>query len=203
MALAIILVSLEWSNPPENSVKMSAFSIDYEPEIIRQIPRERPEEKRPRLPDILTPVPAEDLDDVVNMDELFRFDHEYTGKGINYVFDLNNDPEKIDEEPVHIRFVSQPARFPGGEEAMMKYIYSNIHYPEEAMENGIEGRVVARFTINREGRVEDIRIDGSVHPSLDDEVVRILNSLPAFNPAVQNGRKVPVFMYIPVVFDLQ
>ena len=148
-------------------------------------------------------MPAEDLDDVVDMAELIRFDPEYTGEGINYVFDLNDDPEQIDEEPVHIRFVSQPARFPGGEEAMMKYIYSNIRYPEEAMQNGIEGRVIARFTINRQGRVEDIRIDRSVHPSVDNEVIRILESLPAFKPAMQNGRKVPVFMYIPVVFDLQ
>lgn len=203
VALSIVLISLEWSSNPEKAEMLAGISNDYEPDIIRQIPREKPKKKRIQLPEILTPVPAEDLDDVVDIEKLINFDTEYKGEGIDYVFDLNDDPEQINEEPVNNHFISQPARFPGGEEAMMKQIYSMISYPQEAIENGIEGRVIARFTVNSRGEVEDIRIEGAVHPSVDNEVIRILQSLPLFEPAMQNGRRVPVFMYIPVVFDLQ
>ena len=85
----------------------------------------------------------------------------------------------------------------------MKWLYQNVKYPEICIENGIEGRVQARFTVSRSGKVSDIIITRSVHPGLDEEVIRVLNIMPDFRPAMKKGQLVPVHMNVPVVFDLQ
>ena len=101
-------------------------------------------------------------------------------------------------------FVEQPAEFPGGEAALMKYLYDNIKYPVIAQENNISGRVNLRFVVERDGRVGDVQVvRGSGDASLDREAVRVVNSLPNFIPAKQNGRAVRVYYNLPVTFRLE
>jgi protein TonB len=86
---------------------------------------------------------------------------------------------------------------------MMKWIYGNIKYPEVCAQNGVEGRVTAKFTITKLGEVKNIHILRSPHPDLDAEVIRVLKMMPNFSPAMQNQQLVPVFMYWPVIFQLK
>ena len=203
VVMSIILISLEWSTRPVLLNDLQETTIQYETELIKQIPREEPLKKKKPDVQLLTPVPTEDLDEVVDLSGIEMFNPEYDGQGADYVFSLDDTEERVKEEVINIRFVQVPAEFPGGEKEMMRWIYSHVNYPEEALQNGVEGRVTARFTVNKKGRVEDIRIIGGIHPSLDREVIRLLQSLPDFTPAMQNGRKVPVFMHIPVAFQIQ
>lgn len=93
--------------------------------------------------------------------------------------------------------------FPGGNGALMAYLSKSIKYPAIAEENGIQGRVVCSFVVERDGSVSDIRIVKSVDPSLDKEAQRVIASMPKWIPGRQNGQAVRVKYSLPVTFRLQ
>lgn len=100
-------------------------------------------------------------------------------------------------------FVEHMPSFPGGQSALMQYLARNIKYPPIAEENGIQGRVVCSFVVERDGSVSDIRILKSVDPSLDKEAQRVIASMPKWIPGKQNGQTVRVKYTLPVTFRLQ
>ena len=93
--------------------------------------------------------------------------------------------------------------FRGGVAALMTYLNSSIKYPPEAEENGIQGRVVCSFIVERDGSITDVRVAKSVDPSLDKEAVRVVSAMPRWYPGVQYGRPVRVHYVLPVTFRLQ
>ena len=109
---------------------------------------------------------------------------------------------EVEEEEVYI-IVEQMPGFPGGEEALLKYISDHIEYPTMAVERGIEGRVTVRFVVNKDGYVQDVTVIRGVHELLDKEAVRVIQSLPRWNPGKQNGVAVAVYYNVPVTFTLQ
>jgi len=99
--------------------------------------------------------------------------------------------------------VEQMPSFPGGDAALMSFLSKNIKYPVIAEENGIQGRVVATFVVERDGSITDVKVIKSVDPSLDKEAVRVLKSMPKWIPGKQNGSAVRVKYTVPVTFRLQ
>lgn len=93
-------------------------------------------------------------------------------------------------------------QYPGGQIAMLKYIMENIKYPEQAMKEGIQGRVTVRFIVEKDGSISDVRPVLSVHPLLDKEAVRVVKSMPKWSPGKQNGKPVRVRFNVPVMFKL-
>jgi TonB family protein len=93
--------------------------------------------------------------------------------------------------------------FPGGEEALMKYLSDNIKYPEQAKLDKIEGKVFVGFNISAEGKVNQVKIVKGTNPLLDAEAVRVISSMPDWTPAVDNGKKIAVDYTIPIFFKLQ
>ncbi len=93
-------------------------------------------------------------------------------------------------------------QYPGGPIAMLKYIKENIKYPEQAMKEGIQGRVTVSFIIEKDGSISDVKAVRSVHPLLDKEAVRMVKSMPKWSPATQNGKPVRVRYNVPVMFKL-
>ena len=93
-------------------------------------------------------------------------------------------------------------QFPGGQIAMLKYIMENIKYPEQAMKEGIQGRVTVRFIVEKDGSISDVRPVLSVHPLLNKEAVRVVESMPKWTPGKQNGKPVRVRFNVPVMFKL-
>jgi TonB family protein len=106
----------------------------------------------------------------------------------------------VNEEPL-IAVEGMPA-FPGGEEAMMKYIAKNLRYPLSAQLQGIEGRVVVRFVVNKDGSIKDIEILRSLNPECDREAVRVIKNMLNWTPGRQNGIAVPVYYTFPITFKL-
>ena len=94
-------------------------------------------------------------------------------------------------------------QFPGGDEALLKYLSSHINYPPMAAENNIQGRVVVQFVIDKTGRVGEVKLVRSRDKDLDNEAVRVCKSLPRFTPGRQNGQPVAVWYTLPVTFKLQ
>ena len=93
-------------------------------------------------------------------------------------------------------------QFPGGQIAMMKYIMENMKYPEQAMKEGIQGRVAVRFIVEKDGSISDVKPVLSVHPLLNKEAVRVVESMPKWTPGKQNGKPVRVRFNLPVMFKL-
>lgn len=110
-------------------------------------------------------------------------------------------PKEPENKPFD--YVEQMPTFPGGNGALMAYLSKSIKYPAIAEENGIQGRVVCSFVVERDGSVSDIRIVKSVDPSLDKEAQRVIASMPKWIPGRQNGQAVRVKYSLPVTFRLQ
>ena len=111
-------------------------------------------------------------------------------------------PPAVEETKV-FDVVEQMPSFKGGDAALMEWLNKNIKYPVVAEENGIQGRVVATFVVERDGSITDVKIVKSVDPSLDKEAVRVLKSMPKWIPGRQNGQPVRVKYTVPVTFRLQ
>ena len=99
--------------------------------------------------------------------------------------------------------VEEMPSFPGGQGALMQYLASNIKYPVVAQENGVQGRVIVSFVVERDGSISDVKVARSVDPSLDREAQRVVKSMPRWSPGKQNGSTVRVKYTVPVVFRLQ
>ena len=99
--------------------------------------------------------------------------------------------------------VEEMPSFPGGSAALMSYLSSNTKYPVVAQENGVQGRVIISFVVERDGSISDVKVARSVDPSLDREAQRVVKSMPRWTPGKQNGQTVRVKYTVPVVFRLQ
>ena len=112
------------------------------------------------------------------------------------------EPPKEEETKV-FDVVEQMPSFPGGQSALLQYLSSNIKYPVVAEENGVQGRVIVTFVVEKDGSITDVKVVKSVDPSLDKEAQRVVKSMPKWIPGKQNGAAVRVKYTVPVTFRLQ
>jgi len=122
------------------------------------------------------------------------------------VAELNERKEITREEPREEEvffIVEQMPEFPGGENALRKFIADKLMYPVIAQENGIQGKVYVSFIVDKDGSIKNAIVVRSVDPSLDREALRVINSLPKWNPGKQRGRPVKVSFTVPIIFILQ
>jgi protein TonB len=116
----------------------------------------------------------------------------------------NSDVKAVTEEDPNKIFtaVEKEPAFPGGEDAFIKYLGKNIHYPAIAKENNVQGKVFLSFVVERSGALTDIKVVRGIGSGCDDEAVRVLKNSPKWAPGIQNGRPVRVAYTIPVSFTL-
>ncbi len=113
-------------------------------------------------------------------------------------------PVEEEEEEVVFVVVETMPEFPGGQQALFKYLSENVKYPVIAQENGIQGRVICQFVVNKDGAIVDVEVVRSGgDPSLDKEAVRVIKSMPKWHPGKQRGKAVRVKYTVPVNFRLQ
>jgi TonB family protein len=98
--------------------------------------------------------------------------------------------------------IEELPQFPGGEEALIKWIGDNVKYPGEAVKNSITGKVFVDFIIGTDGKISNVKVTESIHPLLDAEAVRVISRMPAWKPGTQSGKPVDVYMKIPIDFKL-
>ncbi len=92
--------------------------------------------------------------------------------------------------------------FPGGEEALAAFLTENIQYPEMAAENGIEGVVTLDFMVKSDGSIGEVKVVRMVDPDLEDEAVRVVKSMPKWNPGIEDGVAVDSWFRLPIKFRL-
>jgi TonB family protein len=121
-------------------------------------------------------------------------------------FSLNPDPNGTKEPAPQAEFTfvqpEQIPQFPGGQQAMFMAIAERMQYPEEAIKQKIQGKVIIRFVVNKEGRVTNAIVLKGVAPSLDIEALRVVSALPDFKPGMRGGKPVDSFMMVPITFVL-
>lgn len=123
-----------------------------------------------------------------------------------------NAPEPVRSEPLDkpqpvnrnrvYDVVEQMPSFPGGNSGLMTYLNQHTHYPAEAQENGVQGRVVVSFVVEKNGQINDVTVMRHVDPSLDKEAIRVVRNMPRWTPGKQEGEPVRVRYNVPVSFRL-
>jgi len=205
IALGVMLVAFEWTTKPSKAESLGTItSAEVEEEII-PVTREQeikppPPPPPPQVVEVLNIVD----DDVEIDDELEILDTEADNETIIDVRPVIVAEEEEEIPADHIfTIVEEPAEFPGGTRALYNYINKNVRYPVIAQENGIQGRVFVKFVVNERGKVSDAEVLRGPDASLNNEALRVINSLPDFKPGRQRGRAVKVFYNASINFTLQ
>jgi protein TonB len=110
--------------------------------------------------------------------------------------------EKVEKAEV-FTYVEEMPTFPGGGDAFLSYVAQKIVYPEIAKRAGVEGRVAVSFVVSPSGAVSNVEVMKGIGAGCDEEAIRVIKSMPKWNPGKQNGRPVNVKVFVPIVFKLQ
>ena len=110
--------------------------------------------------------------------------------------------EEPEEEQQIFQVVENMPEFPGGTAALMQYLKKNIKYPTICQEQGIQGRVIVQFVVNKDGSIVDPEVIKPVNPYLDKEALRVISTMPKWKPGEQRGKPVRVKFTVPVQFRL-
>lgn len=206
VALAIVFVGFEWS---DKDIKVASANegvadviAEEEVEITRQ------ENTPPPPPPPPPPAAAEVLnvvEDDVKLDQqdiLSSEDNQKVAQVATYT-----PPAVVEEEEESAQqiftVVEEMPQFPGGDGELLKFIAKSIKYPVIAQENGIQGRVICSFVVNRDGSVVDAEVMRGVDASLDKEALRVIATMPKWKPGKQRGKPVRVKYTVPITFRLQ
>ncbi|MBQ0153554.1 MAG: TonB family protein [Bacteroidales bacterium] len=198
--LSVCYVALEWTEKEVTKYEVADTEFAFEEEIdIQQTSQETPP---PPPPPAVQEVEVLNVveDDVETEEIQINTEDDKTEVVIQAPVEIEEEEE---EENVVFVIVEKQPEFPGGTQAMMKYLSENIKYPMIAQENGIQGRVICQFVVNKDGSIVDIQVVRSVDPSLDKEAIRVIKSMPKWKPGMQRGKAVRVKFTLPVVFRLQ
>ena len=205
-ALAVVLTSFEWNSATKEVASISAGGISLiDDETVPITQQETP----PPPENIKEPVISEDLQIVENdikVDTQFLSPDDNTEpiKIVPYVEPSNKTEEEEVEEFIPFAIVEDKPTFQGGDaNTFTKWVYSNIVYPELAIETGIQGRVTVQFTIDKDGSVKDVRVLRGADSTLDKEAVRVISNSPKWSPGKQRGKAVKVKYTFPIIFQMR
>ncbi|MGM9733090.1 MAG: energy transducer TonB [Prevotella sp.] len=171
-------------------------SVKFTPPVIKKDDEVKPEEELKSQEDLNKTNTAIGSFDVKGNDE--------TGGEVLKAKEVIAQPEPPKEEETKVfDVVEVMPTFPGGQGALFEWLSKNIKYPVVAEENGVQGRVIVTFVVERNGSITDVQVAKSVDPSLDKEAVRVVKAMPNWIPGKQNGSAVRVKFTVPVTFRLQ
>jgi protein TonB len=106
------------------------------------------------------------------------------------------------EENVWCYVTEQMPQYPGGESALLNFVYKNLKYPASAVKDKIQGRVILRFVVTKTGEVDKVEVIRSLQPDCDKEAIRVVKMLPKFTPGNQSGKPVSIWYTMPITFKL-
>ena len=199
--LSLCYVALEWTEKEVTKYEVTDTEFLFEEEVeIQQTTQETPPPPPP---------PAVQEVEVLNVvednveTETIEVSTEETEQEVVIAAPVEAPVEEEEEEVVFVVVESMP-EFPGGQQALFKYLSENVKYPVIAQENGIQGRVICQFVVNKDGSIVDVEVVRSGgDPSLDKEAIRVIKSMPKWKPGKQRGKAVRVKYTVPVNFKLQ
>lgn len=201
VALVTVLFAFEWrisEKEPSNFITVSEIPTETElipVTVMTQLPPPPPP-AAPKAFELL-----EIVDEMAPLDselEITDVDDQSENQEFNFT-DITYGEEENNEIITFLPSEDMPA-FPGN---VQSWISKNIKYPALALENGVEGKVIVQFVVERDGSVSHVKVVRSADPSLDKEAIRVISSMPKWKPGKQRGIAVRVAYTMPIFFNLE
>ena len=203
LVLAAHFVAFEWTQYEQefSGDIIEGNDIVLEEEII---PITMPEKKTvPPPPQAVTQAEVLNIvEDDAEIEETTIASVEDNAEFVEITDDVPVVVEEPEEEEQIFQVVEDDPQFPGGIQELMKYLQKNIKYPSICQEQGIQGRVIVQFVVEKDGSIADVQVIKAVNPYLDKEAVRVVSTMPKWSPGKQRGKPVRVRFTLPVTFRL-
>lgn len=201
MVLSMLYIGFEWTESEVKVYDVVDTGMQAEEEIeIMQTQQEVTPPPPPPAPDVVEVINIVEDDVIVESVDIQTEDN----KNAEVVIAAPVAVAQVEEEDnVIFQVVETQPSFPGGDQALFKFLGENVKYPVIAQENGIQGRVICQFVVNKDGSIVDVEVVRPVDPSLDKEAIRVIKSMPKWSPGKQRGKSVRVKYTLPVNFKLQ
>ncbi len=202
ISLGVVLLAFEWKQPAPKPMELGALSF-VEPDVLYIPPtttREKPLPPKIVVPEIFKLVDNNSETDM-NMD-VFNTEPEEAIIDLDQLVFRPKENQNNKEEEIFVSVEEMP-EFPGGDLALRQYLANAIKYPIIAQENDIHGKVYVSFVIDETGNITNVYLLRGVDTSLDNEALRVVQSLPKWKPGKQGGKAVKVRYNVPIQFELQ
>lgn len=200
VALGVILLAFEWKTYEKKEVEV--FEREDVELVQEEIIQTKQEVKPPPPPPPKQVTQIEIVEDDVEIEDEIEIDVEADMETEVEEYVPVFEEEEVEEAEIFTVVESMP-EFPGGQTSLFQYLQKNIEYPEIAKESGIQGRVFVTFVVEKDGSVTDVRVLRGIGGGCDEEAVRVVKSMPKWNPGKQRGKPVRVQFNLPVKFTLQ
>lgn len=200
VALGFTLTAFEYT-AFEKEVIVSLEQIennDLQDEQVQDIPPPPPPPAPPPPPSIVTDIEIKEDDEKVEENQVTIVETDINEK-------IEIQEIKVEEAPVVEEIfdvVEEQAAFPGGMDALKKYLGDNLKYPPMAKESGVQGKVYVQFVVFKDGNVGDIKVLRGIGSGCDEEAVRVVKGMPKWTPGKQRGRSVSSRFTLPINFKL-
>ena len=204
LTLAVLFVGFEWSERDKKVTTDTGIeTVIFEEEIIPITEQEQPKQAPPppEAPKVEEVLEIMDNDSEVEESTIQASDDTQAAVEVKYT-PVEVEEEEVEEQQI-FQVVEEMPEFPGGMGECMKFLGKNIKYPTISQENGVQGRVIVQFVVNRDGSIVDPVVVRGVDPYLDKEALRVISTMPKWKPGKQRGKAVRVKYTVPVMFRLQ
>ena len=203
MVLSVLFIGFEWSERDKKVTTDSGIvDVVFEEEIIPITEQEQPKQAPPppEAPKVEEVLEIMDNDSKVEESTIQASDDTQAAVEVKYT-PVEVEEEDVEEQQI-FQVVEEMPEFPGGMAECMKWLGKNIKYPTISQENGVQGRVIIQFVVNRDGSIVDPVVMRGVDPHLDKEALRVIGMMPKWKPGKQRGKAVRVRFTQPVMFRL-
>ena len=205
LALALVYFGFEYTSAEVRTATLDDNTIVTEIEDLIPITFDTPPPPpaAPQLPVLSDQIDI--VDDDIDIDEnLFMTLEDDPNMGVEIMDYIEVIDEEVEEDPIPFQLVEEKPTFQNGDaNQFSKWVNQRLVYPEIAKENGVQGRVMLQFTIDRNGSLTNAKVLRGVDPSLDKEALRVVTMSPKWKPGKQRDRAVPVTYTFPVIFQLR
>lgn len=207
VAIAVLFVTLEWRSSSSDDLagsKHDEVFIEDAMIIADEQPEEQPEEIQQPEQQIEAQLPDDFkvVDDNQKVAEI-KFVSADEARPLPPPAPVGPTVIEPEETEEIFTVVEEPTEFPGGTAELMKWLSRNVKYPEIALENNIQGRVMVKFVVERDGSTSNVEIARGVDPALDKEAIRVVKAMPKWKPGKQRGKPVRCSFILPVQFRIQ
>lgn len=203
MVAALVAFNVKSYDQEQVEVTQRTAIDEIEDLVIQTQPEELPPPPPPEAPEVTTELNIIE-DDAESSNEIGIVNAEVTDNTQNIeITPVVVEQEEEEDEQVIFQVVENDPEFPGGIEAMYKFLAQNIKYPQLARENNITGRVYVTFVVEKDGSVSGVKVLRDIGGGCGAEAVRVVKSMPKWTPGKQRGKAVRVQYNLPVNFNLQ
>lgn len=203
LVAALVAFNIKTYDQEQVEVVQRTAIDEVEDVVIQTQQEELPPPPPPEQPEVTTELNViEDDAESQNEVDMSSFQRQEEATNIE-ITPVKIEEEEEEDEQVIFQVVENDPEFPGGIEALMKYLQQNIKYPQLARENNITGKVYVTFVVERDGSVTGVRVLRDIGGGCGQEAVRVVKSMPKWTPGKQRGKAVRVQYNLPVNFSLR